>query len=80
MWRKGFPRDDGFYLVVRKVEDELIYEVVGYSNNLCKVDKLSFKYEKKKGWYKRVSDLDIYYRLEDVVAWQPIKSYTRRIR
>lgn len=68
----GYPKEDGKYLVIWGGIEFKSYDVMGFSNNLHKIDKYDFP-TKKKGFYN-YGDWG-YYDYDDVIAWMEVPKY-----
>ena len=66
------PEEDGEYLCQIDVHGRAVMEVIGFSNNLYKVDEYDFfDCKGKKGFYGYDSEMG-YYETSGVIAWMPL--------
>ena len=66
------PEEDGEYLCQIDVHGRAVMEVIGFSNNLYKVDEYDFfDCKDKKGFYGYDSEMG-YYETSGVIAWMPL--------
>lgn len=71
-WKTGYPPKNGRYLVTIDYTDRSVLQILGYSNNLSKVDKYDFKGDTNPGWYLYDSEYGGYYAINNVVAWMEL--------
>ena len=67
-WKTGYPPKNDRYLVTIDYMDRSVLQILGYSNNLSKVDKYNFKGNTNPGWYSYDGEYG-YYTINNVVAW-----------
>lgn len=72
IWKTGYPPKNGKYLVTINYTDRSVLKIVGYSNNLSKIDKYDFKGETNPGWYLYDGEYGEYYTIDNVVAWMEL--------
>lgn len=75
-WKTGYPPKNGRYLVTVNYTDRSVLQIVGYSNNLSKVDKYDFKGDTNPGWYTYDGEYG-YYTINNVVAWMELPEVYR---